>query len=126
MSDNIKLNVVGRVTATTDVVPDGSTAGSEYETMTPPTSPVDDIYESVSPRQTPEPMVDPQGYLVPTYPVDQKGSKTSSQKSNSESRTGWKLLSFSGNYFTPSTLYQTTGTSLSRLKPTGLCFWALQ
>ena len=69
MADNIGLKVVGHVRATNDVTPGDS---KDYETMTPPTSPDDDIYESVSPRTTPQAAEDPEGYLVP-YPDGQKG-----------------------------------------------------
>ena len=86
MGDKVKMNVVGHVTATTDVVPDDSTEENNYETMTPPISPVDDLYEPVSPRQTPEPKEDSQGYLIPTNPIDQKETKTT-QKTKTEYKT---------------------------------------
>ena len=100
MGDKIKMNVVGHVTATTDVVPNDSTAENKYETMTPPTSPVDDLYESVSPRQTPELKEDSQGYLIPTSPIDQKESKTT-EKTKNEYKTGLKLVSMFCIFVTP-------------------------
>ena len=87
MSANIKLNVVGHVTATTEVTPGGNLDDS-YETMSPPATPDEDIYESVSPRGTPEPTKGlkaavsqlaegPQGYLVPYPDGKDQGGKCS-------------------------------------------------
>lgn len=70
MEDNIKCNVVGKVTAS-DVVaaPDDDTS-NVYEEMSQPVTPEEDLYESVSPRETPEPHKNPQDLIH--YPDDQK------------------------------------------------------
>jgi hypothetical protein len=85
MAGNIKLNVVGRVTTATAVAPDDNT-DNNYQTKTLPATPDDDLYDSVSPRATPELPEDPEGFLVP-YPDSQKGGK-SSRKTKDEHKTG--------------------------------------
>ena len=90
MGDNIRLNIVGHVTAATEVAPDNNAAGDDYETMTPPATPDEDLYEAVSPRTTPEPAEDPQGYLLPN-PDHQQGGQTSTNNQNGRN-TGLKFF----------------------------------
>ena len=76
MADDISLKVVGHATTANDETPCDN---NDYETMTPTTSPDDDIYEPVSPRKTPELAEDPEGYLLP-YPDNEREGKSPNNK----------------------------------------------
>ncbi|XP_028393892.1 rho guanine nucleotide exchange factor 10-like isoform X2 [Dendronephthya gigantea] len=89
MGDDIKLDVVDHVTTTADTAEPES-----YETMSPPTSLEDSIYEPVEPKVSqepkvpPEPAEDPQGYLVPKPNILRKSSPGIARKSRQGNKTG--------------------------------------